>query len=85
MEQWAHQDFHKKKTTRVVKKQEEPKPKPVDQYENPDECVICMDKKRSVVNVPCGHLVLCDTCGPTVKECPICRAAITNILTVFIS
>jgi len=60
-------------------------PKVVDQYENPDECVICMDAKRSVVNVPCGHLVLCNICGPTVKQCPICRANIVDVLTVYYS
>jgi len=60
-------------------------PKVVDQYENPDECVICMDAKRTVVNVPCGHLVLCDVCGPTVKQCPICRANIVDVLKVYYS
>lgn len=39
----------------------------------PELCKICMDAEVSIVYVPCGHLVTCGTCAPTVKSCPVCR------------
>ena len=47
-------------------------------------CVACLDRPRSVVVVPCGHLCLCPECAarlPT-QHCPICRAAATTMITV---
>jgi hypothetical protein len=53
----------------------------------PDEhlCVICMHQPRDTVLVPCGHMVMCNTCctdimakaaGGTAAECPVCRLII---------
>ncbi|GLI60791.1 hypothetical protein VaNZ11_003025 [Volvox africanus] len=43
-------------------------------------CVVCMENSRSIVLLPCGHLVLCETCLPPIVErgnlCPICREGI---------
>jgi len=41
-----------------------------------DLCIVCMTTTRSVVLVPCGHLVLCPACSQCVQVCPVCRAAI---------
>lgn len=41
-----------------------------DQHE---ECVICMDSKRSHLFIPCGHRVACERCAAMVSVCPICR------------
>lgn len=41
-----------------------------------DLCIVCVTSTRSVVLVPCGHLVLCSTCSQCVQACPVCRAAI---------
>eukprot|EP01125_Pyxidicula_operculata_P009026 TRINITY_DN2980_c0_g1_i7.p1 TRINITY_DN2980_c0_g1~~TRINITY_DN2980_c0_g1_i7.p1 ORF type:complete len:288 (+),score=64.56 TRINITY_DN2980_c0_g1_i7:211-1074(+) len=76
--------------TRRVKKEEkvvveEKKDALVDEYENPNECVVCMDAPRTVVNIPCGHMVCCEACGNLVKTCPICRSAVSDILKVFYS
>jgi len=56
----------------------------IDPYSNLDVCVVCMDKKREVVNVPCGHLICCSGCGALAK-CPICRANIDSIVRVYYS
>lgn len=47
------------------------------------ECVICMEEKPQVVLVPCGHLVMCQTCAETAKDCPTCRGAIEKRQRVF--
>ena len=42
------------------------------------ECVVCMDREKSEVFVPCGHFCCCQLCIPLLKgKCPMCRGAIT--------
>lgn len=56
-------------------------------YEDPElqECVICMDDKDKVVgfiiNVPCGHACVCKNCSDKLRECPMCRAPISQKIT----
>lgn len=42
------------------------------------DCVVCMDRIRSVVLVPCGHFSLCAECAHqmqvTSSKCPMCRS-----------
>eukprot|EP00882_Tetradesmus_deserticola_P009243 GHRQ01009749.1.p3 GENE.GHRQ01009749.1~~GHRQ01009749.1.p3 ORF type:complete len:108 (+),score=50.52 GHRQ01009749.1:41-325(+) len=40
-------------------------------------CVVCMERPRSIVLVPCGHMALCKDCCSTIiteekKACPMC-------------
>jgi hypothetical protein len=39
-------------------------------------CCVCLDNRRSVVCVPCGHMALCGKCsnGIDSKLCPVCRS-----------
>ena len=49
------------------------------------ECLICLDGPRTVVILPCMHLCLCKNCsskGPNVRECPICRVAVENVMNI---
>ncbi|XP_035215076.1 putative inhibitor of apoptosis isoform X2 [Stegodyphus dumicola] len=39
-------------------------------------CKICMDKEVGVVFLPCGHLLACISCAPSLKLCPMCRKVI---------
>ncbi|CAM5095569.1 unnamed protein product [Natator depressus] len=48
-------------------------------------CKVCMDKDVSVVFVPCGHLVVCVECAPSLRRCPICRAVIRGSVRTFMS
>eukprot|EP01124_Arcella_intermedia_P002910 TRINITY_DN11591_c0_g2_i1.p1 TRINITY_DN11591_c0_g2~~TRINITY_DN11591_c0_g2_i1.p1 ORF type:complete len:241 (+),score=77.76 TRINITY_DN11591_c0_g2_i1:108-725(+) len=51
-----------------------------------NHCVICFDKERKWLLVPCGHHILCDTCisfYPKGSPCPICRAKISNHIKVY--
>lgn len=47
-------------------------------------CVICLEKPRNVVILPCFHVALCDDCvrslqKSTEAECPVCRLRITGV------
>ncbi len=48
-----------------------------------DVCVICMDEKPNAVFRPCGHLKCCEDCAITVKDCPMCRKKIVEVVKVF--
>jgi len=39
-------------------------------------CVMCGDRERSIVLVPCGHICVCEPCGHKSKDCSICKTAI---------
>lgn len=51
------------------------------------ECVICMDREKTNIFVPCGHQCVCATCADRIvgegKRCPICRALPTCHMKVF--
>ncbi len=45
------------------------------------DCTICMDRRRSVVYLPCSHVVSCLECSLTHgvnKPCPVCPSIITS-------
>uniref|UniRef100_H0WT66 Baculoviral IAP repeat containing 3 n=1 Tax=Otolemur garnettii TaxID=30611 RepID=H0WT66_OTOGA len=48
-------------------------------------CKVCMDKQVSVVFIPCGHLVVCTECAPSLRKCPICRGTIKGTVRTFLS
>ncbi|EHB13596.1 Baculoviral IAP repeat-containing protein 2, partial [Heterocephalus glaber] len=48
-------------------------------------CKVCMDKEVSVVFIPCGHLVLCQECAPSLRKCPICRGITKGTVHTFLS
>ena len=53
------------------------------------ECVVCMDKERSHIFVPCGHRCVCEECSAMVMRaaqprCPYCRAPATSSIRTFL-
>lgn len=46
-------------------------------------CVVCVDAKRNVAFVPCGHQCCCQGCGDQLTECPICKHAVTRRMRIF--
>lgn len=48
-------------------------------------CKVCMDNQVSIVFVPCGHLVVCLECAPSLTQCPICRTPIRGTVRTFMS
>jgi len=47
------------------------------------DCIICMDKPRNAVILPCTHYIACNDCIEKSGEtCPLCRNLISSIITV---
>ncbi|XP_035998994.1 baculoviral IAP repeat-containing protein 2 isoform X2 [Fundulus heteroclitus] len=48
-------------------------------------CKVCMDKEVNIVFIPCGHLVVCKECAPSLRKCPICRGLVKGTVRTFLS
>ena len=55
-------------------------------------CVVCQDRSKSVLILPCRHMCLCVECGNHIarsrsherRKCPLCRTRITTIMNVYV-
>lgn len=52
-------------------------------------CVICLERSRSIVIMPCRHLCLCKECSQQLlmryeSRCPVCRNDILSFLPVYV-
>lgn len=49
-------------------------------------CVVCLQRPVTVAMLPCRHVCACETCGPSLVQaaCPMCRARVGDIVTVFV-
>ena len=47
-------------------------------------CVVCLERPRSVVMMPCRHLCMCKLCAAGLSNCPICRGTVYDMLVVFV-
>ena len=56
-------------------------PEPI--YSEKDLCIVCMDKMREIVNLPCAHFVFCVSCGPLFEHCPMCTKPIIEHLRIY--
>jgi len=52
--------------------------------EDSSSCVVCMEKEKKVLLLPCKHLCLCEDCSVDVNSCPLCRVLIKQKTTVFL-
>ncbi len=46
-------------------------------------CVSCSRYQRSVVLIPCGHLILCVACAHSLASCPMCQSDISATLKIY--
>ena len=50
-------------------------------------CIVCMDKKKEILLIPCRHLCMCVNCAPNVMEtrstCPYCGTLVTATTKVY--
>jgi hypothetical protein len=58
----------------------------IDQGDN--KCLICCDKKRNILLLPCRHVCYCQECGTnpaiTVNKCPFCRKNVDDVMKIYI-
>ncbi|XP_046354778.2 putative inhibitor of apoptosis [Haliotis rufescens] len=48
-------------------------------------CRLCRNEAVGVLFLPCGHLVTCSTCAPTITDCIICGKTILGTVKTFFS
>ncbi|XP_069680761.1 baculoviral IAP repeat-containing protein 7-B isoform X2 [Periplaneta americana] len=48
-------------------------------------CQICFTEERGVLFLPCGHLVACVKCAPSLSICAVCRQPFTGTVRAFLS
>ena len=41
-------------------------------------CIICCDRDKAVVLMPCKHMSMCTVCAHKVDACPVCKAAVVD-------
>ncbi|GAA50242.1 hypothetical protein CSKR_104226 [Clonorchis sinensis] len=42
------------------------------------ECLVCSDRDRSTVILPCGHIITCENCTPLMRKCLLCRQRVSG-------
>ena len=42
-------------------------------------CVVCLQADSDMIFPGCGHLCVCQRCGPQCDKCPICRSRMRAI------
>ncbi|EDV31431.1 uncharacterized protein Dana_GF15350 [Drosophila ananassae] len=62
---------------------------PGDSSPNRGGCVVCLERSRNIVIMPCRHLCLCKECSQQLQmhlqyRCPVCRDNIISFLPVYV-
>ena len=58
----------------------------IEKNEDQKLCKICMVNEKCVLFEPCGHLISCEKCVPSLeKKCPMCRQLITKFVKAYMS
>ena len=47
------------------------------------QCVVCLDRPRKVMIIPCNHYCLCQECERRLDKCPICTKRIRRVEQIF--
>lgn len=51
--------------------------------ETEGECCICMNAQSDSVLYRCGHICACIPCAKEMKQCPICREQVTDVIKIW--
>ena len=50
-------------------------------------CCVCLDAQKTHTFIPCGHLCVCNSCGPTImnttSKCPMCQGASSSVIFIY--
>ena len=60
-----------------------PNIKPMQGPVDKEFCIICMEKIRDTVFLPCCHFLTCPLCSHKIGKCPICNKKIEKTLKIF--
>lgn len=41
-------------------------------------CVVCMEKEKDRLFLPCNHMCCCSDCAENIRKCPLCRVRLTR-------
>ena len=55
---------------------------PAEKSDAQTDCCVCMDARRSIAFIPCGHSV-CGSCDGKLTLCPVCRTPIADRLRLY--
>ncbi|CAF3558464.1 unnamed protein product [Rotaria sp. Silwood1] len=47
-------------------------------------CLLCRREEKRLACIPCGHLVVCLSCGNSIRSCPTCRRQIEAYVRIYI-
>ncbi|CAF2624666.1 unnamed protein product [Rotaria sp. Silwood2] len=61
-----------------------PQPNPPLDSTIPNACVLCRREEKRLACIPCGHLVVCVSCGNSIRSCPACRQEIEAFVRIYI-
>jgi len=50
---------------------------------NSKECVSCLEERRSLACIPCGHQCICESCSKKIEKCPICREEVNCYVKIY--
>lgn len=50
-----------------------------------EECLVCSDRRASIVFHPCGHICACENCAVLMKKCVTCRSHIDRMSSLLVS
>ncbi len=51
------------------------------------ECVVCLDKPKDHVVMPCMHMCLCEDCAKDFgakNNCPMCSKKVRKVMRIFV-
>ncbi len=48
-----------------------------------EDCIVCMEKIREIVFIPCCHFLTCGDCSQKIGKCPLCSKRVEKNLKIF--
>jgi hypothetical protein len=56
----------------------------VDRLKKERACVICLERQKVIMFLPCAHLASCVECSVAMQTCPICRKKVEATIRTYI-
>ena len=50
---------------------------------DPNECCVCMERRKTNAFDPCGHKCVCEICASKLGKCPICNQVVTKSIRIY--